>query len=412
VQVVSRVALQIAAHGDQRRARRVPLGPAAAERLEAIIGEQPAVIAIEGAHSTGQLLLLELLARRHAGREVQPNEALDGSLVYRRARCDSAFAAHQTAGSADDTTIGTPSLRSCASVHWRRRSAIGGSRIVVRRTRQNPEYEAELDTIASGRRLLDQWSDLYSQRRSVAELVHFPMASFGGGRPGRSNLSVSIRHDAEGFRGGTEHRDPEWGFSLVDSIEVLQPSSVKGAAVNTFRRLRPDGTTYGIGINRLTIFTRRDGRWGFQIISSCGLRRPEQVYDASDEAIRSQVRGLIESMLEAYNDRDLGRLRACCNYPLVRLDRLDWSECHQPSDLSVDFGAIQARTGWDHSGVRYLEVLTPQSDDKVVVSLTVARYAADGAELAPEESIYLVTRQDQQWGVQASSTRYALGGLL
>jgi transposase len=68
----SRAALQVAAHGEQRREHRVPLGPAAVERLEAIIGDQPAVIAIEGAHSTGQLLLLELLARRHDVREVQP----------------------------------------------------------------------------------------------------------------------------------------------------------------------------------------------------------------------------------------------------------------------------------------------------------------------------------------------------
>jgi transposase len=68
----SRVALRIAAHGDRRRARRVPLGPAAAECLEAIIGEQPAVLALAGAHATGQPLLLELLARRFDGREVQP----------------------------------------------------------------------------------------------------------------------------------------------------------------------------------------------------------------------------------------------------------------------------------------------------------------------------------------------------
>jgi transposase len=68
----SRAALQIVAHGEQRREHRVPLGPAAVDRLEAIIGQQPAVIALEGAHSMGQLLLLELLARRHNVREVQP----------------------------------------------------------------------------------------------------------------------------------------------------------------------------------------------------------------------------------------------------------------------------------------------------------------------------------------------------
>src|SRR5215831_3585716 len=96
---------------------------------------------------------------------------------------------------------------------------------VVRRTRQNPEYDAELETIAAGRRLMEDWSENYRVRRSVADLVHFPMASFGGGRPGRSNLNVSIRHARDGFGGGAEHRDAEWGYSLVDGVDVVHPSS-------------------------------------------------------------------------------------------------------------------------------------------------------------------------------------------
>ncbi|MBV9583120.1 MAG: hypothetical protein JO057_31420 [Chloroflexi bacterium] len=283
---------------------------------------------------------------------------------------------------------------------------------MARRTRQNPEYDSELETIAAGRRLMEEWSENYLERRSVADLLHFPMASFGGGRPGRSNLSVSIRHRPDGAGGGTDHRDAEWGYSLVDSIDVVQPSSVKGHNINTFRRLRPDGTTYGVGISRLTIFTLRDGKWAFQIVSSCGLRPPEQVYDAADERMRAEVRTLILAMVDAYNRRDLEQLRTVCNYPLVRLDRLEWSEHAQPADLSIDFDTVQSRTGWSSSGVRYLDVRIPQSDDKVVATLTVARYAADGRELPPEDSVYLVTRQDNRWGIQASSTRYAIGGLL
>lgn len=280
------------------------------------------------------------------------------------------------------------------------------------RTMQNEEHAAELDTIREGRRLVNEWFDLYNQNRSVGELVNYPLLSFGGGRRGRSNLSVSIRNSPEGFGGGTEYRDPEWGFSLIDKIDVLQPTSVKGAVVINFRRLHPDGTTYGIGINRLTIHTRLNGKWGFQIISSCGLRPPERVYEETDEAIRAQVRELIEASIDAYNRRDLAALSAQCHYPFVRLDRLNWLRADDPSGLPVDFDELAARTGWHRSAIRYLDVLTPQSDDKVVVALTVARYAADGADLGPEESVYLATRQNDKWGIQASSTRYGLGGLL
>jgi hypothetical protein len=283
---------------------------------------------------------------------------------------------------------------------------------MARRTRQNPDYDAELETIAAGRRLMEDWSENYLERRSVGELVHFPMVSFGGGRPGRSNLSVSIRHGSDGFGGGTDHRDAEWGYSLVDGVDVVQPSAVKGHNINSFRRLHPDGTTYGIGISRLTVFTLRDGKWGFQIISSCGLRPPEHVYDDSDETIRAQIRELMVTMVDAYNARSDARLRDCCNFPLVRLDRLEWSEYAAADDFGVDFSALESRTGWHRSSVRYLDVRIPQSDDKCVATLTVARYGADGQELEPEDSVYLLTRQEGHWGIQASSTRHAIGGLL
>ena len=71
----SRAALQIASlspRGDERRERRIPLGPAAVAALEELIGDRAAIIAMEGSHATGQLFLLELLARHHDVREVQP----------------------------------------------------------------------------------------------------------------------------------------------------------------------------------------------------------------------------------------------------------------------------------------------------------------------------------------------------
>jgi transposase len=71
----SRAALQIASlspRGDQRRERRVPLGPAAVGALEEELEGRDATIAFEGSHATGQLFLLELLARGHDVREVQP----------------------------------------------------------------------------------------------------------------------------------------------------------------------------------------------------------------------------------------------------------------------------------------------------------------------------------------------------
>jgi len=282
------------------------------------------------------------------------------------------------------------------------------------RTMQSEEHAAELETIREGRRLINEWFHLYNQNRSVGSLTHHPMVSFGGARPGRSNLNLALYREPGSFGGGAGggYRDAEWGFSLIDAINVLQPTEVKGHVLVNFRRLRPDGVTYGVAINRLGIHTKVDGRWAFQMVSSCGLRDPSQVYDGTDEPIMAEVQRVVEASLDAYNRRDLPALRDLCHFPFVKLDRLEFSVTDQSGELSLDFGALQQRTGWDRSVVRYLDVLTPQAHDKVVVDLTVARFDADGKELPPEGSVYLVTRQDGRWGIQCSSTRYALGGLL
>ena len=71
----SRVALQmslLSSLGDKPRTKRVPLGPGAVKSLEELLEGHPAVIAIEGSYSTGQLLLLELLEHHHDVREIHP----------------------------------------------------------------------------------------------------------------------------------------------------------------------------------------------------------------------------------------------------------------------------------------------------------------------------------------------------
>jgi hypothetical protein len=281
------------------------------------------------------------------------------------------------------------------------------------RTAQSEEHGSEIETIREGRLLIDEWFDLYNQNRSVAGLTHYPVVSFCGARPGRSNLSFALYREPGSFGGGAGggYRDTEWGFSLIDSIAVLQPTAVKGHTVVNFRRLRPDGATYGVAISRLAIHTKLNGRWAFQLVSSCGLRDPIQVYDGTDEPIMAEARRVVEASLDAYNRRDLPALRDVCHFPFVTLDRLDFSITDEPGDLSPDFGALQ-QSGWDRSIVRYLDVLTPQAHDKVIVDLTVARFDAGGNELPPEGSVYLVTRQHGRWGIQCSSTRFALGGLL
>ena len=132
----SRAALQIAVlppGEDRQRERRLPLAPAAVGQLETVLDGQPAVIAMEGSHSTGQLFLLELLARRHDVREVHPA----ASKRFREALTEDHSDAKDAAGLAllARWKGDLPAVRfSAAQATWKRFARLRG-RLVADRTR-------------------------------------------------------------------------------------------------------------------------------------------------------------------------------------------------------------------------------------------------------------------------------------
>ena len=85
----SRAALQIALlspRGDERRERRVPLGPAAVDVLGEVLAGEPAVIAVEGSHSTGQLFLRRKLVSNRPSRPT--DEVVTNPLDIEDSKCD------------------------------------------------------------------------------------------------------------------------------------------------------------------------------------------------------------------------------------------------------------------------------------------------------------------------------------
>jgi transposase len=109
------------------------LAPAGVGELEAALEGRPAVIAMEGAHSTGQLFLLELLARRHDVREVHPA----ASKRFREALTEDHTDAKDAAGLAllARWKADLPAVRvSATQATWKGLARLRG-RLVVDRTR-------------------------------------------------------------------------------------------------------------------------------------------------------------------------------------------------------------------------------------------------------------------------------------
>jgi hypothetical protein len=117
----------------------------------------------------------------------------------------------------------------------------------------------------------------------------------------------------------------------------------------------------------------------------------------------AQAMRLLDEFMAAFNGRDVVAWEATFNYPSVRLASgrvvvIDGPGFH-PRDMFERFGEM----GWHHSAWDHRKVIN-SSDDKVHFDTRFARYREDGSQIGVYDSIYVVTRVDGHWGVQARSS--------
>lgn len=267
---------------------------------------------------------------------------------------------------------------------------------------------------AAGKQLVEDWFTAYNNVDAAHHraLVRFPMASFGGARSGRDNLSVAVRSEAGNWGADTAgqgvlYRDEEWDHSIILRQEVRQATADKTHVLTDFTRNHADGAAYGLGLSRLTIGIRDAEGWWIRILSSCGLRDPEHPETETDAEVSAKGREVVEQVVDALNARDLDRLRALCHFPFVRLPGAVLEAITDAPDLELPAES----DSWARSEITMLDVPMPQAGDKVVVEVEVRRLDRDGNELEPEGAICLITRHGDRWGLQLCSTRAGLAGL-
>jgi hypothetical protein len=117
----------------------------------------------------------------------------------------------------------------------------------------------------------------------------------------------------------------------------------------------------------------------------------------------AQVMRLLDEWMAAFNARDLKAWEATFNYPSVRLASgrvviMEGPGFHPPDLFDRALGE-----GWHHSAWDHRKIIN-SSDDKVHVDTRFTRYREDGSKIGVYDSIYVVTRQDGHWGVQARSS--------
>lgn len=116
------------------------------------------------------------------------------------------------------------------------------------------------------------------------------------------------------------------------------------------------------------------------------------------------ARRAVDEFLAAFNRADAAAWAQTLNYPHVRIADGQLTVWQTPDEYQAafDFDALR-QSGWQHS--RWDEVRAVQAGrDKVHFAVRFTRYRADGTRLATYEAMYVVTKQDGHWGVQARSS--------
>ena len=118
--------------------------------------------------------------------------------------------------------------------------------------------------------------------------------------------------------------------------------------------------------------------------------------------------GVLDRYLDAVNARDAAALCRTWHYPHVRFAAGGVETWDTPGDCAArhDFDALVDETGWDRSGWDRRTVVQAYPD-KVHVAVIFSEYDAAGRRLAQVDALYIVTRADGRWGLQARS-RFAV----
>jgi len=124
------------------------------------------------------------------------------------------------------------------------------------------------------------------------------------------------------------------------------------------------------------------------------------------EAETSDVMALatLDRFMHAFNDQDIKAWAATLHYPHVRFASsqvMIYDSAATFQDRSV-FPALQA-AGWHHS-LWTSRTITLSSDTKVHIDTEFERQNADNHTIGRYRSLYIVTKKDGHWGIQARSS--------
>jgi len=139
------------------------------------------------------------------------------------------------------------------------------------------------------------------------------------------------------------------------------------------------------------------------LLVTIGLPATADEHGRDDAALASAL-GALDRFMAAFNARDIDAWADTLHYPHVRIASGSVSMYEGP-DAFTDRPVFEmlTSTGWDHSHwISRKPVLV--SADKVHLATVFQRFNARNEPIGTYESLYIVTKKDGEWGIQARSS--------
>ncbi|HRD79019.1 MAG TPA: hypothetical protein PK264_24320 [Hyphomicrobiaceae bacterium] len=113
---------------------------------------------------------------------------------------------------------------------------------------------------------------------------------------------------------------------------------------------------------------------------------------------------VLDRFIAALNQRDEAAINATLNFPHVRIASGRVAVWQSRGDYTIEgFLSRVSGDGWARSAWTRRDVIHAGAD-KVHIDTEFSRFRADGSLIASFTSIYIVTRVDGRWGIQARSS--------
>ena len=115
-----------------------------------------------------------------------------------------------------------------------------------------------------------------------------------------------------------------------------------------------------------------------------------------------EARNVVDAFFEAFNAMDGDSIRATLHFPHIMIAGVNIAITEKPEDFENLTPRWAETEGWHHSEMGLLEAIQ-SSDDKVHFLIEFSRHRADGYKYADYKGLWILTKVDGRWGIQARS---------